>query len=136
MTLGDLLALLRARKGGAYYSDVAEAVEIPILHLVRAERTFSTPQLTPEELTRLAEYFAVPVERLEDARRRSRADLTSYLAECEKEHRPAALTLVGQQKVSGAILWRDRHAVALRQPDGAALVVYRSNVDSWEEETT
>lgn len=136
MTLGDLLALLRARKGGAYYSDVAEAVEIPILHLVRAERTFSTPQLTPEELTRLAEYFEVPVERLEDARRRSRADLTSYLAECEKEHRPAELTLVGQQKVSGGIIWRDRHAVALRQPDGSALVVYRSNVDSWEEETT
>ncbi|HEX5417913.1 MAG TPA: hypothetical protein VFZ25_19830 [Chloroflexota bacterium] len=136
MTLGDLLTLLRARKAGAYYSDVAEAVEIPILSLVRAERTFSTPRLTPEELTRLAEYFGVPVERLEEARRRSRADFTSYLAACEKDHRSATLTLVGQETVSGTILWRDRHAVALRQPDGSVLVVYRSNVDSWEEDGT
>jgi|GEM_PF-6121931 len=132
MTLGDLLTLLRARKGGVYYSDLSEAVEIPTLRLVRAERTFSTVDLSAEEIARLAEYLDVPVDRMEEARQRSRADLTSYLAECEKEHRAAQLTLVGNQKVSGPIIWRDRHAVALRQTDGAVLVAYRSNVDGWE----
>ena len=69
MTLSDLLCYLRAKKGGVFYSDVTEAVEIPTLRLVRAERTLSISDLTVEELSRLAEYFEVPVEELRDAQR-------------------------------------------------------------------
>jgi hypothetical protein len=131
MVLSDLLSYLRARKGGVYYSDVAEVIDVPMLRLVRAERTMTVPDLTVEELGRLAEYFDVPVERLREARRHGRADLTSYLGTQEKAHAPAQLRLQGDVEVSGPILWRDRHAVALEQPDRTALVVYRSSVEGW-----
>src|SRR5438067_6396446 len=62
MTLSDLLCYLRAKKGGVFYSDVTEAVDIPMLRLVRAERTLSISDLTAEELGRLAEYFAAPLD--------------------------------------------------------------------------
>lgn len=132
MTLSDLLTLLRAHKGGVFYSDVAEAVEIPTLRLVRAERTFSVPDLSHEELGRLAEYLGAPLEDLERARLVSRGDLTAYLAACEKDQQSAQLTLTGDIRVSGRVAWRDRHAVGLAQPDGTVLVAYRSNVDHWE----
>jgi hypothetical protein len=131
MILSDLLTYLRARKGGVFYSDVSEAVEIPTLRLVRAERTLTVPDLTLEEINRLAEYLDVPAEELRQARRQSRADLTSYLAVQEKANAPVTLRLRGDQQVSGPIIWRDRHAVALRQPDRSALVVYRSSVEEW-----
>jgi hypothetical protein len=131
MILSDWLMHLRAAKGGAFYSDVAEAVEIPTLHLVRAERTMSVPALTAEELGRLAEYFGVPAEKLRQAQRLSRSDLTSYLASREKANQPVTLTLKGAGPVSGALIWRDRHAIALRQPNQSTLVVYRSAIDSW-----
>ncbi len=131
MTLSDLLTYLRARKGGVFYSDVAAAVEIPTLRLVRAERTYTVPDLTAEELSRLAEYFGVPVEELRRARQRGRGDLTSYLASREKAKAPAHLSLLGGAAVSGPVVWRDRHAVGLRQPDGTTLVVYRSSVERW-----
>jgi transcriptional regulator with XRE-family HTH domain len=135
MTLSDLLTYLRARKGGVYYSDVSEAVGIPALHLVRAERTFTVPSLTPDELGRLAEYFGVPVDDLRRAQRTSRSDLTAYLAAREKASAPVYLQLLGDVRVSGRVAWRDRHAIALRQPDGSSVVVYRSSVDSWGEES-
>jgi hypothetical protein len=131
MILSDLLAYLRARKGGVFYSDVAEAVEIPTLRLVRAERTLTVPDLTAEEIGRLAEYFDVPAATLRAAKRRSRGDLTAYLAAQEKSGAPARLTLQGDQVASGVVIWRDRHAVGLRQPDRSAVVVYRSSVEDW-----
>lgn len=131
MTLSDLLTNLRARRGGEFYSDVAEATGIPTLRLVRAERTFSVPDLTPEELDRLAEHFGVPPEELHRARLQARGDLTSYLAQHEKSAKPVHLTLQGAGRVSGPLVWRDRHAVALRQPDRSVLVVYRSSVEGW-----
>lgn len=133
MTLSDLLTYLRARKGGVYYSDVSEAVGIAALHLVRAERTFTVPNLTPEEIGRLAEYFDVPVDDLRRAQRTSRSDLTAYFAAREKAGAPVHLRLLGNVRVSGHVAWRDRHAVALRQPDGSSVVVYRSSVESWGE---
>jgi hypothetical protein len=136
MILSDLLTYLRARKGGVFYSDVSTAVEIPTLRLVRAERTLTVPDLTADEINRLAEYFGVPAATLRAARRRSRADLTSYLAGQEKTGAPAQLKLQGDQTVSGAVLWRDRHAVALRQPNRSALVVYRSSIEGWGDEAT
>jgi transcriptional regulator with XRE-family HTH domain len=134
MTLSDLLTYLRAQRGGPFYSDLAEAVDIPVLRLVRAERTFSVPDLSADELNRLAEYFNVPARELHEARLRSRGDLTAYLARQEKAAAPAQLRVRGAGPVSGLVAWRDRHAVALRQPDGAMRVVYRSSVDSWGEE--
>jgi hypothetical protein len=136
MILSDLLTYLRARKSGVFYSDVSEAVEIPTLRLVRAERTLTVPDLTSDEINRLAEYFGVSAAKLREARRKSRADLTAYLAAQEKSGAPAQLKLQGDQIVSGPVLWRDRHAVALRQPDRSALVVYRSSVEDWGDEVT
>src|SRR5450759_2423898 len=80
MTLSDLLTYLRARKGSIFYTDVAEAVGLPMLRLVRAERTASVPDLTLEELERIAAYYEVPVDELREARLQGRADLTTYLA--------------------------------------------------------
>src|SRR4051812_37403036 len=131
MILSDLLTYLRARKGGAFYSDVSEAVDLPLLRLVRAERTLTVPDLTLEELGRLAEYYGVPLDDLKEARLRGRADLTTYLANQEKAGARVQLRLQGEIGVSGKILWRDRHAVALEQPDRTSLVVYRSSVESW-----
>jgi hypothetical protein len=131
MTLSDLLTYLRARKAGVFYSDVAEAIGIPTLHLVRAERTFTVPDLTPEEIGRLAEYFDVPIDELRRAQRQSRSDLTAYLGAHEKANAPVHLKLLGDARVSGHVAWRDRHAVALRQPDESTLVVYRSSIEGW-----
>jgi hypothetical protein len=131
MILSDLLTFLRARKGGVYYSDVAEAAGIPMLRLVRAERTTTVPDLTTEEVARLAEYFDVPVGELREAKRHGRADLTAYLGTQEKAGAPVQLHLQGNVDVSGTILWRDRHAVALEQSDRTSLVVYRSSVERW-----
>ena len=131
MTLSDLLTYLRARKGGAFYSDVAEAVGLPMLRLVRAERTVTVPDLTSEELGRIAAYYDVPIAELREARLQGRADLTTYLALQEKAGAPAQLRLQGDDEVSGKILWRDRHAVALEQADRTSLVVYRSSVERW-----
>ncbi|MGH7861408.1 MAG: hypothetical protein ACREOS_04130 [Candidatus Dormibacteraceae bacterium] len=136
MTLSDLLTYLRARKGGVYYSDVAEAIGMPILHLVRAERTTSLPNLTPDEVGRLSEYFDVPVDDLRQAQRRPRSALTTYLGTQEKAEAPAHLALMGGAGVSGPVAWRDRHAIALRQPDDSVLVVYRSAVESWGDDVT
>lgn len=136
MTLSDLLTYLRARKGGVFYSDVAEAIGIPTLHLVRAERTTTVPNLTPDEVGRLSEYFDVPVDELRQAQRRPRSELTTYLGTREKAEAPVHLLLVGGARVSGPVAWRDRHAVALRQPDDSVLVVYRSGVESWGDDGT
>jgi hypothetical protein len=133
MTLSDLLTYLRARKEGIFYSDVSDATEIGTLRLVRAERTYTVADLSPDEINRLAEYFGVPADQLREARLRSRGALTAYLDEQDKAKAPASLRLLGDARVAGSILWRDRHAVALRQPDGSALVVYRSSVDRWGE---
>lgn len=133
MTLSDLLTYLRARRDGEFYSDVAEATGIPTLHIVRAERTFSVANLTPEELDLLAAHFGVPVDELRAAQRQARGDLTSYLAAQEKASRPARLRLKGSGVVAGPVVWRDRHAVGLRQPDRSVLVVYRSSVEDWGE---
>ena len=133
MTLSDLLTYLRARKAGVFYSDVADATEIATLRLVRAERTYTVPDLSPDEINRLAEYFGVPADQLREARLQSRGALTAYLDQQEKAKAPANLRLLGDASATGPILWRDRHAVALGQPDGSALVVYRSSVDSWGE---
>jgi transcriptional regulator with XRE-family HTH domain len=131
MILSDLLAYLRARRDGLFYSDVAEATGISTLRLVRAERTFANPDLTPDEIERLARYFEVPAEELRTAQRQARGDLTSYLARQEKSSQPVRLRLLGGAEVSGPLVWRDRHAVALRQPDKTTLVVYRSSVEGW-----
>jgi hypothetical protein len=131
MTLSDLLTFLRARKAGIFYSDVAEATEIATLRLVRAERTYTVPDLSPDEINRLAEYFGVPAEQLHEARQQSRGALTAYLGENEKAKTPVTLRLLGDASVTGPIIWRDRHAVALSQPDGSTLVVYRSSVERW-----
>src|SRR5438034_8926096 len=104
MILSDLLTFLRARKGGVYYSDVAEAADVPMLRLVRAERTTTVPDLTSEEVARLAEYFDVPVDDLRDAKRHGRADLTAYLGTQEKAGAPVQLHLQGNIDVSGTIL--------------------------------
>jgi len=131
MILSDLLTYLRARKGGVFYSDVSEAVDLPLLRLVRAERTLTVPDLTMDELGRLAEYYGVSVDELKDARLQGRADLTTYLANQEKAGAQVQLQLQGNASVAGKILWRDRHAVALEQPDRTSLVVYRSSVERW-----
>jgi transcriptional regulator with XRE-family HTH domain len=131
MILSDLLTYLRARKGGVFYSDVADAVGLPLLRLVRAERTMTVPDLTLEELRRLAEYFEVPTDDLARTRLRGRGDLTSYLAAQEKANQPARLLLRGGSNVTGLVEWRDRHAVALLQPDRSSMVVYRSSVEEW-----
>ncbi|HLZ09432.1 MAG TPA: hypothetical protein VKT80_12630, partial [Chloroflexota bacterium] len=104
--------------------------------LVRAERTTTVPDLTADELSRLAEYFDVPIDELRSAKRHGRADLTSYLGAQEKAGVPAQLHLQGGADVSGMIRWRDRHAVALEQPDRTSLVVYRSSVDRWGPTTS
>ena len=131
MTLSDLLAYLRARNGGVYYSDIAEATGIPSLHLVRAERTYTVANLTRDEIERLASFFGVTTEELLQAQKRVRSDLTAYVAAQEKDGLPIHLCLVSGATVSGQLAWRDRHAIALRQPDQSTVVVYRSNVTSW-----
>ncbi|MBX6772460.1 MAG: helix-turn-helix transcriptional regulator [Chloroflexi bacterium] len=131
MTLGDLLVHLRARAGGLFYSDVAEATGIPVLRIVRAERTTSVPDLSDAELARLADYFGTSIEELQQAKRQTRAEVTAYLGGQEKAHAPARLQLRGAGVVSGPVVWRDRHAVALRQPGGAVLVVYRTSIERW-----
>lgn len=136
MTLSDLLMYLRARKEGVFYSDVTEAIGVPTLHLVRAERTTTVPNLTPDEIGRLAEYFGVPVDELRQAQRQARSALTTYLGTQEKAGAPVHLRLLGDAAVSGSVVWRDRHAVALRQPDDSILVVYRSSVESWGDIAT
>ncbi|HVC32694.1 MAG TPA: hypothetical protein VNL16_04215 [Chloroflexota bacterium] len=133
MTLSDLLTYLRARKAGVYYSDVAGALGIPTLRIVRAERTHTVPNLTPDELGRLAEYFEVPVEELRQAQRQTRHDLTTYLGTQERAGAPAYLRLLGGIAVAGPVVWRDRHAVAVQQPDQSVFVVYRSSVEAWGE---
>jgi hypothetical protein len=133
MTLSDLLTHLRARKGGVFYSDVTDATEIATLRLVRAERTYTVPDLSPDEINRLAEYFGVPSDQLQEARQQTRGALTTYLDARDKAKAPATLRLLGNTTVTGPVVWRDRHAVALRQPDGSVLVVYRSSVDGWGE---
>ena len=136
MILSDFLTYLRARKGGVFYSDVAEATGLSTLRIVRAERTLSVSDLTSEEIDRLAAYFDVPADELREARKNARGDLTVYLASKQKSGEPARLRLRPDLVVSGAIAWRDRHAVALRQPDHSAMVVYRSSVTAWGEESS
>jgi len=131
MTLSDLLPFLRARKEGSFYSEVSEVTGISTLRLVRAERTFTVPDLTNDELSQLAAYFAVPVDQLRQAQLATRTSLTTYVARRESEKLPAHLELVGGVQVSGMVDWRDRHAIGLRQPDGTCLVVYRSSVEGW-----
>lgn len=128
MTLADLLMYRRARKGGAYYSDVAEAIEIPTLKVVRAERTFSAVDLTEEELGRYAEYLDIPVEELLTARSQTRSSLTNLLAHAQSRNEPVHLELLGGVQVAGPVLWRDRHAIGIGQDDGRIAVVYRSSI--------
>src|SRR5579883_3072516 len=106
MTLGDLLVHLRARAGGVFYSDVAEATGIPVLRIVRAERTTSVPDLSDAELARLADYFGVPIEELQQAKRQTRAEVTAYLGGQEKAHAAARGWSAGRSSGATAMLWR------------------------------
>jgi hypothetical protein len=121
MSLGDFVRYLRAIKGGPDFWTVEEATGVPGRTLREIEQRYRRVGESEEDLQKLADYYAVPVDELIWRREKWRKLLSVALYTAQTEDR------------SGRVLWWDLGATELDLLDGGErLVVQRHAVDDWD----
>ncbi len=132
MSLGDMLRLLRARKGGITPLDIEAALpELPKgLYRQMEQRYRAVGDDTSIAL--LADFYGVPFADLRWRLDWPRKALSRALVHALKHRSPITLHLWNGQTVSGQVKWWDLGALELETPDGSALVIQRHAVERWE----
>lgn len=132
MSLGDYVRYLRAMKGGPDFFAVEEATGVPAPTLRQIEQRYRRVGESDEDLHKLADYYAVPVEELTWRREKWRKLLSEALYTAQTEDRPIRLILRNGPTFEGRVLWWDLGATELELHDkGERLVVQRHIVDDW-----
>ena len=139
MSLSDYIKYLRAIKGGITPWEIAEASGVPAseVHLIEVKHRRVGDD--DETLSRLADYFGVPLEEFTSRRDHYRKLLTQFLEDSHRKESTVTLTLEGGESVSGKVDWFSREAVALvpGSADGGnedPYIVQRGWVASWQGE--
>jgi len=133
MSLGDFVRYLRAIKGGPDFLTVEEATGVPGRTLREIEQRYRRVGESEEDLQKLADYYAVPVDELIWRREKWRKLLSEALYTAQTEDRPIRLILRDGPTFEGRVLWWDLGATELDLLDGGeTLVVQRHAVDDWD----
>jgi hypothetical protein len=133
MSLGDYVRYLRAIKGGPDFWTVEESTGVPGRTLREIEQRYRRVGESDEDLQKLADYYAVPVEELTWRRERWRKLFSETLQRAQTEDRSIRLVLRDGPTLEGRVLWWDLGATELELHDGSGqLVVQRHAVDDWE----
>ncbi len=133
MSLGDYVRYLRAIKGGPDFFTIEEATGVSARTLRHIEQRYRRVGENDEDLQKLAEYYAVPVEELTWRREKWRKLLSEALYTAQTEDRPIRLILRDGPTFEGRVLWWDLGTTELELRDGSErLVVQRHAVDDWE----
>jgi hypothetical protein len=83
-------------------------------------------------LSKLAQYFEVPVEELTRRRDSFRKRLTGFIADRQRTLEPVTFVLESGEAVHGTIAWFGREAVALQMDDdGHPIVIQRAMIAEW-----
>lgn len=142
MSLSDYVKYLRAVKGGVTPWEIAEASGVPASEVHLIEVKHRRVGEDDETLSKLAEYFGVPLEDLTSRRDSYRKMLTAFLEENQGKESRVLLTLESGEEVSGRIDWFSREAIALVPGTGSEsegdtsdpYIVQRGWVASWRGE--
>ncbi len=133
MSLGDFVRYLRAIKGGPDFWTVEEATGVPGRTLREIEQRYRRVGESEEDLQKLADYYAVPVDELIWRREKWRKLLSVALYTAQTEDRSIRLILRDGPTFEGRVLWWDLGATELDLLDGGGrLVVQRHAVDDWD----
>lgn len=133
MSLGDFVRYLRAIKGGPDFWTVEEATGVPGRTLREIEQRYRRVGENEEDLQKLADYYAVPVDELTWRREKWRKLLSVALYTAQTEDRSIRLILRDGPTFEGRVLWWDLGATELDLLDGGErLVVQRHAVDDWD----
>ncbi|NCF69974.1 MAG: hypothetical protein GWP61_28855 [Chloroflexi bacterium] len=133
MSLGDFVRYLRAIKGGPDFWTVEEATGVPGRTLREIEQRYRRVGESEEDLQKLADYYAVPVDELTWRREKWRKLLSEALYTAQTEDRSIRLILRDGPTFEGRVLWWDLGATELDLLDGGErLVVQRHAVDDWD----
>ncbi|GAB4542635.1 MAG: hypothetical protein Kow0063_34900 [Anaerolineae bacterium] len=133
MSLGDYLRYLRAMKGGPDFWSIEAATGVPGRTLREIEQRYRRVGENDEDLSKLADYYNVPLGELTWRRERWRKLLSEALYTAQAEQRPIRLILRDGPTFEGRVLWWDLGATELELLDeGGRLVVQRHAVDDWE----
>jgi hypothetical protein len=133
MSLGDFVRYLRAIKGGPDFWTVEEATGVPGRTLREIEQRYRRVGESEEDLQKLADYYAVPVDELTWRREKWRKLLSVALYTAQTEDRSIRLILRDGPTFEGRVLWWDLGATELDLLDGGGrLVVQRHAVDDWD----
>ena len=134
MSLSDYLKFLRAAKGGVTPWEIADATGLSSkdVHLLEVKHR----RMGEDEamLTKLAEYFEVPVTAFTDRRDHFRKRFTGFVADRQRSQETVTLRLESGQELTGTIAWFAREAVALAPEGGdpeTPLVIQRAVVAEW-----
>lgn len=113
MSLSDYIKYLRAVKGGVTPWEISEASGVPAseVHLIEVKHRRVGDD--DETLSRLADYFGVPLEEFTGRRDNYRKLLTQFLEESQRKESTVTLIMEGGEPVSGKIDWFSREAIAL-----------------------
>jgi len=134
MSLSDYVKFLRATKGGVTPWEIADATGLSSkdVHLLEVKhRRMGEDDVM---LSKLAEYFEIPVEALTSRRDSFRKRLTGFVADRQRTQEPVTLVLESGESLQGTVDWFGREAVAL-VPDGGdpenPLVIQRAVIAEW-----
>jgi hypothetical protein len=118
MSLSDYIKYLRAVKGGVTPWEIAEASGVPASEVHLIEVKHRRVGEDDETLSKLADFFGVPLEDLTSRRDSYRKMLTQFLEDSKRNGSRVTLTLESGEEVSGKIDWFSREAVALVPGNG------------------
>jgi len=134
MSLSDYVKFLRATKGGVTPWEIADATGLSSkdVHLLEVKHR----RMGEDEamLTKLADYFEVPVETLTGRRDSFRKRLTGFVADRQRTQEPVTLVLESGENLQGTVGWFGREAVALVPGGGDPenpLVIQRAIIAEW-----
>ena len=131
MSLGDYLRFLRAMRDGPTPWEIQEATEVPssiYRHLEQRYREMGDE----DTIQKLAEYFEVPVEELQQRKTKYRKALSAALLEAKTNDQSIRLILRSGHTFEGRIGWWDLGATLVRLADGEEIVIQRHIVDDWQ----
>jgi hypothetical protein len=124
---------LRAMKGGPDYLIIEAATAVPGRSLREIEQRYRRVGDSDEELRKLADYYAVPLDEFTWRREKWRKLLSEALVAAQAENRPIRLILRDGPTFEGRVLWWDLAAAELELSGaGERVVVQRHAVDDWE----
>ena len=132
MSLSDYLKFMRAMKGGVTPWEIADATGVPSKEIHLLEVKHRRMGEDDAMLSKLAQYFEVPVEELTRRRDSFRKRLTGFIADRQRTLEPVTFVLESGEALHGTIAWFGREAVALQlDDDGHPLVIQRAMIAEW-----